>query len=128
MSSMEVGLDTHKMKNIIALENGKSRETKLVDGMKHLEYEEGLSLLQLSRLAYHRLLGDMNELYKRFSSYDKGSVSPSLLPIMRPSRQQNFQPQLRRSRDGIIYNQTLFIPVLRLSGIGSHGKLWSQVR
>ncbi len=51
-------------KHIVALENVQRRATRLIPGMKHLEYPERLQTLQLPTLAYRRTRGDMIETYK----------------------------------------------------------------
>ena len=83
------------------LENVQIRATKLVDGLRHLEYGERLKKLNLPTLVYRRLRGDMIEVFKHFHSYDRITLSSSFQPRLRTSRKHNFQLYQRNPKDGI---------------------------
>ena len=51
----------HLIKNITAVENVQRRATKMIPGLRDLEYEQRLFKLRLPTLAYRRLRGDMIE-------------------------------------------------------------------
>lgn len=91
----------HLLKHINAIENVQIRATKLVNGLKDLDYEERLRRLNLPTLSYRRRRGDMIEIYKHFHSYDRATISPSFNPQNRPSRKHNFQLYIRQPKDGI---------------------------
>ena len=64
------------MKHIIALENVQCRATKLIPRYKELEYKDCLHILNLPTLSYHRLRGDMIEIYKTLTEkYDSAVTS-----------------------------------------------------
>ena len=92
----------HLQKNINALEKVQIRATKLVDGLKNLEYEERLRRCDLTTLRFRRMRGDMIEMWKHFNVYDRDILSPSFTPNERPVRNGNHKFQLyqRRSGDG----------------------------
>ena len=56
----------HLRKHIKMLENVQIRATKLVDGMKHMDYTERLQKLDLPTLQYRRERGDMIQVWKHF--------------------------------------------------------------
>ena len=89
-------------KNINSIENVQIRATKLVDGMKDLDYEERLKKCNLTTLLFRRMRGDMIEMWKHFNVYDREILSPSFTPNNRPVRNGNhtFQLYQRRSGDG----------------------------
>ena len=91
----------HLLKHIRMIENVQVRATKLVDGIKGLNYEERLKKLDLPTLTYRRARGDMIELYKHFHTYDKVTLSSSFQHQTRMSRKHNFQIVWRTPRDGI---------------------------
>ena len=76
------------------------RATKLVDGLKHLEYKERLERCKLTTLRFRRLRGDMIEVYKHFYFYDQNCIPPSFKRNTRPSRRHNFQLCLPKVLDG----------------------------
>ena len=92
----------HLQKNINAIEKVQIRATKLVDGLKNLEYEERLRRCDLTTLRFRRMRGDMIEMWKHFNVYDRDILSPSFTPNERPVRNGNHKFQLyqRRSGDG----------------------------
>ena len=51
-------------KHVTLIENVQRRATKLVPGLKDLDYEDRLKKLKLPTLAYRRLRGDLIEVYK----------------------------------------------------------------
>ena len=61
------------------LEEVQVRATKLVNGLRGLEYSERLRKLDLPTLAYRRTRGDQIELFKHFHAYDKTTL-PTRLP------------------------------------------------
>ena len=92
----------HLQKHINAIENVQIRATKLVDGLKNLEYEERLKKCGLTTLLYRRMRGDAIEMWKHFNVYDREILCPSFTPNERPIRNGNHSYQLyqRRSGDG----------------------------
>ena len=92
----------HLQKHINAIENVQIRATKLVDGLKNLEYEERLKKCGLTTLLYRRMRGDAIEMWKHFNIYDREILCPSFTPNERPIRNGNHSYQLyqRRSGDG----------------------------
>ena len=51
------------------------RTTKLVDKIKHLQYENRLIIPHLTKLKYRRIRADMLELYKMIHSLNKPASS-----------------------------------------------------
>ena len=92
----------HLQKHINAIEKVQMRATKLVDGLKNLDYEERLRRCNLTTLLFRRMRGDMIEMWKHFHIYERGILSPSFMPNERPPRNGNHPLQLyqRRSGDG----------------------------
>ena len=92
----------HLQKHINAIENVQKRATKLVDGLKNLDYEERLRSCNLTTLHFRRMRGDMIETWKHFNIYENDILSPSFKPNKRPVRNNNHPMQLyqRRSGDG----------------------------
>ena len=90
-------------KLINMLENVQIRATKLVDGFGNLEYSKRLRRLDLPTLVYRRQRGDMIELYKHFTKYDKETISSSFRPKSRTSARLNHDLQLHelRAKDGV---------------------------
>ena len=83
------------------IENVQDRATKLVDGMKNINYTDRLKKLDLPTLQYRRERGDMIEVWKHFHTYDKTTLSSNFRPIPRESRRHNFQLVRRIPKDGI---------------------------
>ena len=80
-------------------ENVQIRATKLVDHFGSLDYSERLKRLNLPTLAFRRLRGDLIEMYKHFTEYDREIVSDS------------FQPKEReRERPKMAYGEFKTIP------------------
>ena len=73
------------------LEDVQIRATRLVDGLKDVEYEERLRILNLPSLHFRRIRGDMIECWKHFHEYDNRVFPPSFRLKNRPSRQHDFQ-------------------------------------
>ena len=71
----------HLKKHITSLENVQRRATKLIPGFKHIEYKERLRKLKLPTLAYHRLRGDMIELYKILTEKYDADVSSNFVTL-----------------------------------------------
>ena len=92
----------HLQKHIKSIENVQIRATKLVDGLKDLDYEERLKRCNLTTLCFRRMRGDMIEMWKHFNVYDQDILSPSFTPEERPIRNgcHKFQLYQRRSADG----------------------------
>ena len=77
----------HLMNYIDMIEKVQDRATKLINGFRELEYAERLKKLNLTTLAFRRLRGDLIELYKHFTKYDKNAlVGPSFIPRNRRTR------------------------------------------
>ena len=98
----------HLQKHINAIENVQIRATKLVDGLKNLNYEERLKKCGLTTLLYRRMRGDAIEMWKHFNVYDKEILCPSFTPNEQPTRNGNHAYQLyqRRPGDGVRGLQT----------------------
>ena len=67
----------------------------------YINSEERLKRLNLPTLAYRRLSGNMNEIYKHFHTYDKEIISTSFQPRERTTRKHDFQILNRKPKDGI---------------------------
>ena len=92
----------HLQKLINAIENVQIRATKLVDGLKNLEYHERLEKCGLTTLLFRRLRGDIIEMWKHFNVYDHNILSSSFIPNNRPVRNgmHGHQVYQRKSGDG----------------------------
>ena len=90
----------HSQKQIDMIEAVQIRATKLVDGLKNLDYKERLERCQLTTLRFRRLRGDMIEVYKHFHFYDQNCIPPTFKRNTRPSRKHNFQLCLPKVLDG----------------------------
>ena len=88
----------HKHTNTI--ENVQIRATKAVDGLNNLTYEERLRKIDLPTLAHRRKRGDMIEVFKHATTYDKSSLSPTIRFSQRPSRQHKYQIIQPEAQDG----------------------------
>ena len=66
-------------KHIEMIENVQRRATKLVPGLKDLEYEDRLKKLKLPTLAYRRLRGDLIEVYKIMTGKYDSEVCEGLI-------------------------------------------------
>ena len=87
-------------KHIKMLESVQERATKLVDGMKSMEYEERLQKLDLPTLQHRRERGDMIQVWKHFHSYDQSTLSSNFKPLPRTNRKHPFQLTWNRPKDG----------------------------
>ena len=90
----------HLRKHIKMLENVQIRATKLVDGMKHMDYTERLQKLDLPTLQHRRERGDMIQVWKHFNTYDKCTLSSNFRPLPRTIRKHPFQLTWNRPKDG----------------------------
>ena len=98
-------------KHIKLVENVQERATKLVDGMKHMDYTERLKKLDLPTLQHRRERGDMIQVWKHFNTYDQSTLSPNFRPIYRANRKHPFQLTRNMPKDGsrgIQYNSFYF--------------------
>ena len=93
-------------KHVIMLEKVQKRATKLVDGLKDLEYTERLRKVNLPTLIYRRARCDMIEMYKHFHAYDKNTLSSTFEHQTRTSRRHNFQVVWKSPKDGVRGLQT----------------------
>ena len=91
----------HLQKYINAIEKVQIRATKLVDGLKHLEYEERLKKLDLPTLAHRRTRGDLIEVFKHFHAYDQATIPETFQTCDRTTRTHNFQLLSRKPKDGL---------------------------
>ena len=91
----------HLRKYTNAIEKVQIRATKLVDGLKHLEYEERLKKLDLPTLAYRRMRGDLIEVFKHFHAYDQATIPETFQTCDRTTRTHNFQLLSRKPKDGV---------------------------
>ena len=90
----------HLRKYIKQLDNVQIRATKLVDGMKHLDYFERLQKLDLPTLLHRRQRGDMIQVWKHFRSYDTSTLSANFKHNPRPNRRHGFQIIWNKPTDG----------------------------
>ena len=90
----------HLRKHIKMLESVQIRGTKLVDGMKTMNYKERLQALDLPTLLHRRNRGDMIQVWKHFNSYDRSTLSPNFRPIPRVIRGHPFQLTWQKAKDG----------------------------
>ena len=92
----------HLRKHIRLLESVQERASKLVDGMKNLEYTERLKKLDLPTLQHRRQRGDMIQVWNHFNTYDRSTLSPRFRPIPRVSRKHPFQLTRNKAKDGTL--------------------------
>ena len=90
----------HLRKHIKMLENVQIRATKLVDGMKNLEYTERLKELKLPTLLHRRERGDMIQVWKHFNTYDQSTLSTNFKICPRTNRKHCYQITWNRPKDG----------------------------
>ena len=88
------------------LENVQIRATKLVDGMKNMEYSERLKNLNLPTLLYRRECGDLIHVWKHFNTYETSTISSNFKMNPRTSRKHRYQLTWNRSKDGFHGVQT----------------------
>ena len=67
----------HRIKYINMIENVQIRATKLVEGLRELQYSDRLKKLSLPTMVYRRACGDMIEMWKHFYVYDKDTITTS---------------------------------------------------
>ena len=92
----------HLRKHIRLLESVQEGATKLVDGMKNLEYTERLKKLDLPTLQHRRQRGDMIQVWNHFNTYDRSTLSPRFRPIPRVIRKHSFQLTRNKAKDGVL--------------------------
>ena len=68
----------YKKTDIAELERVQRRATKLVPGLKHLEYSERLIKIGLPTLVFRRLRGDMIEIFKIMAGIYDNEVTPTI--------------------------------------------------
>ena len=91
----------HLRSQIKQLENVQIRATKLVDGMKDMEYSDRLRMLDLPTLLYRRERGDMIEIWKHFNAYDQQTLPTNFKPILRTTRCHDLKLTRNRANDGV---------------------------
>ena len=106
----------HLKKFTDLLENVQIRATKLVDHFGGLDYSERLKRLNLPTLAFRRLRGDLIEMYKHFSKYDKDIVAESFQPKERVNRRHRFQIHKRVAEDGVrgVQNNSFYYRIAKV--------------
>ena len=87
-------------KHIKMVESVQEQATKLVDGMKSMDYSERLQKLDLPTLQHRRERGDMIQVWKHFHSYDQSTLSSNFKPLPRTNRKHPFQLTWNRPKDG----------------------------
>ena len=85
-----------RKKDIQLIENVQRRATKLVPGLKDLEYEQRLQRLKLPSLVYRRARGDMIEVYKYL--HDIYKVDASFLPLDKDCVTRGHSLKLKKER------------------------------
>ena len=65
--------------DIDRLESIQRRMTKMINGIRHLEYKDRLKRLQLHSLERRRLRGDLIEVFKWVKGFNKGDISRVLI-------------------------------------------------
>ena len=68
----------HHLNLINTIENVQRRATKLLPGMRDLDYDERLRTLKLPTLAYRRVRGDMIQVFKMLMPLEKGAYDKSI--------------------------------------------------
>ena len=68
-----------KKRDIITLENVQRRPTKLVPGLRDLNYSDRLKKINQSTLVNRRLRGDMIEMFKMVSGAYDEQVMPAIV-------------------------------------------------
>ena len=96
----------HLRKHIRMLQNVQIRTTKLVDGMKDMDYTERLQILDLPTLCHRRERGDMIQVWKHFNTYDKCTLPSNFRPLPRTNRKHPYQLTWNRPKDGSYGVQT----------------------
>ena len=91
----------HLRSQIKQLENVQIRATKLVDGMRDMEYSDRLRMLDLPTLLYRRERGDMIEIWKHFNAYDQQTLPTNFKPILRTTRCHDLKLTRNRANDGV---------------------------
>ena len=90
----------HLQKHIDKIEDVLMRATKLVDGLKKMDYEERLRKCGLTTLLFRRMRGDIIDMWKHFNVYDKDILPASFVHNKRPTRLGKHPYQLYQRRPG----------------------------
>ena len=96
-----------KRKDINALENVQRRFTKCIEGMKEMQYEERLKLLDLPSLEYRRIRGDMIETFKITHNIYDYRVTDNFLKMNKKST-RNHGYKLEKQRVNTTQYQNFF--------------------
>ena len=88
-------------KYINLIEAVQDRGTRLVDGFGSLTYEERLRRLKLPTLTFRRLRGDMIEVFKHFTKYDRSTIAETFIPKERNTRRHKRLLHEFQARDGV---------------------------
>ena len=96
----------HLIKYINMIENVQIRATKLVDGLRELEYSDRLKKLNLPIMVYRIARGDMIEMWKHFHVYNKNTIATSFQPRNRTSKKHDYQLHTLKAMDGKGGSQT----------------------
>ena len=82
------------------IERVQMRATKLVDGMKEMDYVDRLKILKLPTLKYRRRRGDMIEIFKHLNTYDQQALCPTFQPRERITRNNSRKLVVWSPKDG----------------------------
>ena len=88
-------------KYINLIEAVQDRGTRLVDGFGSLTYEERLRRLKLPTLTFRRLRGDMIEVFKHFTKYDRSTIAETFIPKERNTQRHKRLLHEFQARDGV---------------------------
>ena len=91
----------HLSKHVNMIENVQKRATSMVDGLRDIEYNDRLQLINIPTLSMRRARGDMIEVWKHFHIYDRSTVANAFRPRPRVTRRHKLQLFNNRSLDGV---------------------------